>query len=433
MRSLDVPTSTHSAGPRSNMPERPPEDPAGTAPVSVGVIGDDAQALDSARRIAEDLAVGAADRDRERRLPDSELELLSATGLLGLTVPRRFGGADVRITTLVEVFRLLAEADASLSQIPHSHFVFLEVLRLQGNDRQQEHFFAEALAGRRFANAQSERNGSSIQEDATTLVRKDRDSYVLTGEKFYTTGALFADWLAVRATLPGAPRLPSGQPRKAVAYVPRHAPGVTVVDDWDGMGQRTTASGTVRLDHVPVPDDHVVPFSELFDRPTVYGAQAQVLHAAIDVGIARAAMREAVLQVGRARPWFEAGTDRAADDPLLLQDAGELEIAIRGAEALLREAAGHIDETRQAPTDEGVATASIATAVAKVACARIATEAASNLFELAGTRSAADSLNLSRYWRDARTHTLHDPSRWKVQHIGRWVLSGVPPPRHGLL
>jgi alkylation response protein AidB-like acyl-CoA dehydrogenase len=68
-----------------------------------------------------------------------------------------------------------------------------------------------------------------------------------------------------------------------------------------------------------------------------------------------------------------------------------------------------------------------------VACARASVEATSALFELAGTRSAAEPLNLSRYWRDARTHTLHDPIRWKVQHLGRWVVSGTVPPRHGLV
>ena len=117
-----------------------------------------------------------------------------------------------------------------------------------------------------------------------------------------------------------------------------------------------------------------------------------------------------------------------------MQDAGELEIAVRGAEALLRDAASEIDDAEQAgPDDHNTARASVATAVAKVACARASTLAASTLFELGGTRAAAAGPNLSRFWRDARTHTLHDPSRWKVQHVGRWVLDGTPPPRHGLL
>jgi alkylation response protein AidB-like acyl-CoA dehydrogenase len=158
-----------------------------------------------------------------------------------------------------------------------------------------------------------------------------------------------------------------------------------------------------------------------------------VLHAALDVGIARGAVEAAVDAVAKARPWFEAGVDRAAEDPLTVQRAGEVEIAVRGAEALVREAAEAIDEAELDLTDATAARASLATAVAKVAASRAALEASSALFELGGTRSALNSLNLSRFWRDARTHTLHDPERWKVQHVGRWVLDSTPPPRHGQL
>ncbi|EIV96327.1 SfnB family sulfur acquisition oxidoreductase [Frankia sp. QA3] len=399
----------------------------------VAVLRSDAEAIEAAGSLAVRFAAGAGGRDAERRLPTVEVEELSASGLLGSTVPARFGGADVSVATLTEVFRLLATADASLAQIPHSHFVFLDALRRQGDADQQGFYFAQALAGRRFANAQSERGGRTIADDATTLRRRPDGGYLLTGEKFYCTGALFAHWLVVRAVLADTPARPDGSPVKALAYIARDTPGVRVADDWDGMGQRTTASGTVRLDEVAVEANQVVPFSPIFDGPTTYGARAQVLHAALDTGIARGALDDAAAQVAKARPWFESGAARAADDPLLVQQAGELEIEVRAAEALLREAAAAVDAAELDPTDDATARASVATAVAKVAGARAAVRAASELFELGGTRSAAGTLNLARHWRDGRTHTLHDPSRWKVQHIGRWLLSGTPPPRHGQL
>ena len=397
------------------------------------VISTAVEAEDTARKLAASFAIGAAARDQQRRLPAEELDELSASGLLGISVPARFGGAEVPVATLTEVFRTLATADASLAQIPHSHFVFLEALRLQGTDEQRARYFGEALAGARFANAQSERNTATIAEDKTTLTRQQDGGFRLDGEKFYSTGALFAHWLVVRAVLAGEPALPNGTAPKALAYIPRDADGVTVDDDWNGMGQRTTASGTVRLDGVRVDDAQVVPFSALFAGPTTYGARAQVLHAALDAGIARGALQAAVTQVAKARPWFEAGVERAAEEPLLIQQAGELEITVRAAEALLKEAAATIDAAESNLTELSTAEASVATAVAKVAAARASVEASSLLFELGGTRSASDSLNLSRFWRDARTHTLHDPTRWKVQHVGRWLLSGTPPPRHGTL
>ncbi|MEV8516085.1 SfnB family sulfur acquisition oxidoreductase [Dactylosporangium sp. NPDC051484] len=395
-------------------------------------IESDLAAVEVASALAATFARTASERDGGRRLPLAELDLLSDAGLFGLTVPKAFGGPDVNVVTLVEVFRLLAQADPSVGQIPHSHFVFLEVLRLQGTAEQQAFFFAEALAGRRFANAQSERASRTIVEDATALLR-DEEGYRLSGEKFYATGSLTAHWLAVRASLPGSPIAANGLPIKAIAYLRADTAGVSIEDDWNGIGQRTTASGTVRFSDVHVSESAVVPYTPIFDRPTSYGSFAQVLHAALDAGIARAAVDAAVVQVRQARAWFESGADRASDDSLLVQQAGELEIVVRGAEALLAVAADAVQVARLDPTEQSTASASIATATAKVACARAAVEASSALFELGGTRSAASALNLDRFWRDARTHTLHDPTRWKVQHVGRWLLNGTPPPRHGLL
>ncbi|MEU9791152.1 acyl-CoA dehydrogenase family protein [Streptomyces sparsogenes] len=362
------------------------------------VIADYAEALAVAAELAAHFRKGAAERDARRRLPHAELERLSASRLLAVTVTARFGGADVRADTLAEIFRLPAAADASLAQIPQSHFVYVNVLRRQGTDEQQEFFFGEVLAGKRFGNAQSEAGTQHVQDIRTRLARLPDGSYVLDGVKHYSTGALFAHWIPVLAR--------SDDDTLHVANVPRDAPGLTVVDDWDGMGQRTTASGTVRLASVPVPADRVVPHHLTYQGPQLHGAVAQLLHAAIDAGIASGALAEAVEFVRtKSRPWFESAAEghaTAAEDPLLIQRFGELAIRERAAEALLREAARAVDDARA-------------------------------LFEVSGTRSALDSLGLHRHWRDARTHTLHDPARWKVQHIGRHVLNGTRPPRHGLL
>ncbi|WP_458089105.1 SfnB family sulfur acquisition oxidoreductase [Streptomyces malaysiensis] len=390
------------------------------------VIADDTEALKVAAALAEEFRTGAAERDARRRLPRAELDRLSASGLPAITVPAGYGGADVSTATLAEVFRLLAAADASLAQIPQSHFVYINVLRRQGTQAQQAFFFGEVLAGKRFGNAQSEAGTKHIQDIRTRLTPAATGSYTLTGVKHYSTGALFADWIPVLAR--------AENDDLHVAYVPRDAPGLTVEDDWDGMGQRTTASGTVKLDAVPVPADRVVPHHLTFRGPQLHGAIAQLLHAAIDAGIASGALAEAVAFVrAKSRPWFESGFETAAEDPLLIQRFGELALQVRGAEALLSAAARSVDTARGQLDDDTAAEASIAVAAAKVAAANAAVETGSSLFEVSGTRSALDSLGLHRHWRDARTHTLHDPARWKVQHIGRYVLNGTKPPRHGLL
>lgn len=390
------------------------------------VIADDAEAVAVASALADEFRAGASARDAERRLPREELDRLSASGLLAVTVPAQHGGADVRAETLAEIFRLLGSADASLAQIPQSHFAYVNVIRRQGTEEQQKFFYAELLAGRRFGNAQSEAGTKHVQDIRTRLEPRPDGSYVLNGLKHYSTGALFADWIPVLAR--------AEDDNLHVAYVPSGAPGLTVIDDWDGLGQRTTASGTVRLAGVPVPANRVLPHHLTFRGPQLHGAIAQLLHAAIDAGIATGALAEAAEFVRtKARPWFESGVDTAAEDPLLIQRFGELALQVRASEALLREAARAVDVAQAHLTDHSAAEASIAVAAAKVHAAQAAVEVASALFEVSGTRSALNSLNLHRHWRDARTHTLHDPARWKVQHIGRYVLNGTRPPRHGLL
>jgi len=394
--------------------------------MSAHIIADDAEALAVAAALAEEFRTGAATRDAERRLPREELERLSASGLLAVTVPAEHGGPDVTATTLAEIFRLLASADGSLAQIPQSHFAYVNVIGRQGTEEQRKFFFAELLAGRRLGNAQSEAGTKHVQDIRTRLEPQADGSYLLTGVKHYSTGALFADWIPVAAR--------AEEDNLHVAYVPRDAAGLTVVDDWDGMGQRTTASGTVRLEGVEVPADRVFPHHLTFQGPQLHGAVAQLLHAAIDAGIAGGALEEAVRFVRtKSRPWFESGAETAAEDPLLIQRFGELALQVRASEALLRDAARAVDVARADLTDDTAAEASIAVAAAKVRAAQAAVEVAGALFEVSGTRSALNSLNLHRHWRDARTHTLHDPNRWKIQHIGRYVLNGTRPPRHGLL
>jgi SfnB family sulfur acquisition oxidoreductase len=401
-------------------------------------IGSDAEAVARAEAVLERIAAGASERDRERRLPVAAIELVSAEGLLAITVPAEFGGADVSAETLARVVSLLASADPNVAQIPQSHFVYLELVRQLGTRVQQELLFGEVLAGRRLANAQSEAGSKTVADIRTSLLPAEAEaeaadggdapaSFVLDGEKFYCTGSLLAHWLTVLAK--------DQDGRTQVAIVSPDAEGVSIVDDWTGMGQRTTASGTVELDRVSVPAEMVIPHHRIFERPQVYGARAQLIHTAIDVGIAVGALEEACEFVRSAsRPWFEADVERAADDPLLIQRVGELAIGVRAAQALLAEAGRTIDEVERDGVDEaGSGRASIAVATAKALADRVSVETAGALFELAGTRSAANDLNLHRHWRNARTHTLHDPVRWKLQHIGRYTLNGTLPPQHGQL
>ncbi|HET8962170.1 SfnB family sulfur acquisition oxidoreductase [Nocardioides sp.] len=390
------------------------------------------EAVAVARDLAAELAIGSAERDADRVLPSSEIDRLSSSGLLAITVPAAHGGADLPVSVVAEVFRLLATGDPSIAQIPHSHFVYVNALRHRADPAQQEFFFGEVLAGKRFGNAQSEVGSKHVRDHATTLHPAGPGRWRLEGTKGYATGALFADWIPVLAHLGTLPDGSAGPLH--VAWVERTAPGVIVIDDWNGMGQRTTASGTVRLESVEVPEDRIMGYHLTFEGPQTYGAFAQVLHAALDAGIARAAITDAAEFVTtKSRPYPDAGVERAAEDPLVVHAFGEMELAVRGAEALVAEAARAVDRADADLSAETAAHASLAVAAARAATTQASVDAGSRLFEVAGTRSALDSLNLNRHWRNARTHTLHDPAAWKVQHLGRWAVDGTLPPSHGQL
>lgn len=386
------------------------------------VIRDDQEALDVARRLAERFARDAAARDRERRLPLAELDEFSQSGLWGITVPRAYGGAEASYVTVAEVFAIISAADPSLGQIPQNHIALLDMVRLVGSEEQRRFFFAEVLQGVRFGNAFSER-GSKTVGQFETQIRPQGDGYVVNGQKFYCTGALLAHSVPVAAINEHA--------QTVVAVVDRGTPGMRVIDDWSSFGQRTTASGTILFEDAFVPKGHVIPAHEVYDVPTANGPVVQIMHAAIDLGIAQAALHDTVDFVRtHTRPWLDSGQEHGYEDMYLIADVGDLTVRVHAAEAILRRAGRACDTAVAEPTEDHVAAASVAVAEAKIVATEISVLATNKLFELAGTRSTLDEYNLDRHWRNARTHTLHDPVRWKFHAVGNYYLNEIKPPRH---
>ncbi|NLS17353.1 SfnB family sulfur acquisition oxidoreductase [Rhizobium sp. P40RR-XXII] len=383
------------------------------------------QALAVAQELAERFAATASERDSERLLPFAEMDALALSGLLAITVPEEYGGLDVSNATLAEITAILAEADGSIGQIPQNHFYILEALRIDGSEDQKRYFFGRALAGDRFGNALSERGTKTVGHYDTRITR-DGPGYRINGRKFYSTGVLFADWVTVFA-LDEADKL-------VMAFVPKGTDGIEIIDDWDGFGQRTTGSGTTVLNNVYVNADHVVLHHKGFERPTTIGSVGQIIHAGVDLGIARAAFAETLDFVKtRSRPWMDSGVERASDDPLTIAKVGQIAIRLEAATATIERAGRKVDAAQVETTEKRVVEATLAVAAAKVLTTEIAIEATNTLFELAGTASVKLDLNLDRHWRNARTHTLHDPVRWKYHVVGNYHLNDVIPPKNGAL
>ena len=152
--------------------------------------------------------------------------------------------------TIVEVFRTIAEADPSIAQIAHNHFCVIDAIRLDGSEKQRTHYFEEVLKGKRFGNAFSEAGTKNVM-DFQTKIEPEGADFVVNGKKFYSTGALFADYIPTAAV--------NDQKNGLLVIIPRQTPGLTVIDDWSGFGQRITASGSVVLENVRVKSDWIVP------------------------------------------------------------------------------------------------------------------------------------------------------------------------------
>ncbi len=387
------------------------------------VLRNDAEALQAARELAEVARGQAARRDRQRKLPWAEIEQFTRSGLGSITIAREYGGPQVSFVTVAEVFAIISAADPALGQIPQNQFGILQLLQGTATERQKKQLFQSVLEGWRIGNAGPER-GTKNTLELKTRITADGDGFVISGQKFYSTGALFAHWVAVKAI--------NDEGRQVMAFVRRGTPGLRIVDDWSGFGQRTTASGTVLLDKVRVEAEDVVDNWRQGEVPNIQGAYSQLIQAAIDAGIARGAIDDSIAFVReRSRPWVDAKVERASDDLYVIADVGKLKIELHAAEALLRKAGQVLDQVSAGPVDAAAAArASIAVAEAKVLTTEIALLASEKLFELAGSRATLAEFNLDRHWRNARVHTLHDPVRWKYHAVGAYHLNGSLPARH---
>ena len=388
------------------------------------IIQSDEEALKVAEQLAAQFKEHSIQRDADRILPFDEIEAYSQSGLWAITVPKQYGGAEVSSYTLARIIALMSGVDGSIGQIPQNHFYGLEILRNNGSEAQKSKLYAEVLKGARFGNALAEfKTKNSAQRQ--TSIRPAGNAFIVNGEKFYCTGSLFAH------------RIPTlvkdEQNREFLAFIPRHSQGLSLIDDWSGFGQRTTGSGTVKFENVLVDAEDVIPFDLAYQKPTISGPFAQLIHASIETGIARAAFEETLKRVHQARPWIDAQVDLASQDPLTLSEIGRVVVDVRATELLLKQAARSVDLAKQDPSEKNVAQASLNVAKARAHSTETALKASSKLVELAGSRGSQSDDALDLHWRNARVHTLHDAARWKYYFIGNFELNAVLPPRRGTL
>ncbi|MDF2989523.1 MAG: Acyl-CoA dehydrogenase type 2 domain protein [Microbacterium sp.] len=370
---------------------------------------------------------GAVKRETARSLPLEQVGWLRDAGFGAVRVPLEHGGSGASAVDLFRLLIELARADSNVAHIWRGHFAFLEV-RLTRPDPECRRFWSErAVEGVVVGNAQSESGTSTFTESKTVLTDADDGRLVLTGEKYYSTGTIFSTWSNVTARY--------GDDHVSIA-VPLDAPGITVVDDWDGFGQRLTGTGTTVFRDVTVERAHVSVHRPEDRQLTYTGGFYQLFLLAVLAGIARAAVDDAGDYVrGRVRP--PLGTRIAAqDDPLAQSVLGRASGAAYAAEATVLRAAEAIDRAydaklAQVGSPEIYTEADASAYRAQVAVIPIVLSVVTDVFDVGGASSTARSRGLDRHWRNARTIASHNPVKARERAIGELELHGTLPDPFG--
>ncbi|GAB4070927.1 acyl-CoA dehydrogenase [Ancylobacter sonchi] len=379
------------------------------------------------------IAEGAAERDRLRLHPHDAVKELKRARFGALSLPREEGGGGAGLRQVIEQAIRLAEADANVAHIFRNHFLFVERFLATGPDVRRDAWRRAVLGGAivGLASTELDRKQTGGASDFSTLLTPDGAGHRLDGRKYYSTGTFYADLVLVRATIPG-------QGGTSVV-IPTDRAGVERIDDWDGIGQRVTGSGTTVFSNVAVEPQEVLPDGG--NPPYLLpftSTLAQVYVTAIIVGILRAAKRDAAdLLKGRGRNFYYAPSERTVDDPILLQAFGRLSGDAFAAELAVLAAADALERVSRAreegrtDLEELAHEAALIAAKAKIVVDELALRSTTALFDVGGASAALRERGLDRHWRNARTLASHNPASYKALAVAGYEINGTRLPSLG--
>jgi alkylation response protein AidB-like acyl-CoA dehydrogenase len=376
--------------------------------------------LAKAAHLSGVFAEDAARNDREGGQPFAQLRLLKESGLLSAGIPKAYGGQGVSWGTLLRVTRELAKADGSMGHLYGYHYNFIHLLQLRAHPGQRREWLTQSVA-------ENWLWGNCVNTFSHSLFgRREGDLWVLNGKRPFASGTHVAD-----AVMIAWEDEVTGQ--RFFAPIRAGREGVTILGDWDGIGQRQTGSGTAVFANVRIHDAEILGNTEHDGKPiaTLGALQQQSVLLNVFVGQAIGALEQARgYTATKSRPWMHSGVERHIDDPWVKRVYGELYIRLRGAELLADAAAKALTDAwalGHALTAEERGEAAIQVAAANVSAGEVALTVTERIFEVMGARSATRANNFDRWWRNVRTHTLHNPAEYKIRNVGHWYLTGEYP------
>lgn len=373
-----------------------------------------------AMALRDSFARDAVERDHAGGRPIDQIRQLKQSGLLSIIIPEAFGGAGEPYSTALRITREFAKVDGSVGHIYGYHFgALLGALNTTDNPRSAELLRQSAENSWFWGNT-----GNSFSK--TLFGRADAEGYVLNGFKPFASGSHVADYLAISWW-------DEENDEYKFAQIPAKREGLSIHDDWDGIGQTQTGSGRVSYENVRV---HTHEFARAWGDPnlpirTIGPLQQQSVLLNVFIGTAQGALEAARdYTVTKSRPWIWSGLDKHTDDPWIKRQYGELWVKTTAATALADKALMAIDfviSRGAALTAEERGEAAIAVAAANVLAGEVALEVTTEIFEVMGARSAVRKYGFDRFWRNARIHTLHNPVEYKTLTVGKWFLTGDYP------
>jgi alkylation response protein AidB-like acyl-CoA dehydrogenase len=389
---------------------------------------DEADAVDAFQEVIDDeLAPLAQRNDAVGRFPTDSVKVLKRSGILASSVPVELGGPGRTNVFLLEIKTRIAMVDPALGQLFKTHDELVREILIYAPSERRDRLARQLLEDQVFLGLAVAESGRRVDDPLTTLASRDGDRWVVNGSKIYTTGAAEADYIALWAFDPTAATVDNPLRGFVQFLVPSTHPGVSVQRDWDTLGQRATDSGTIVFDGVELDESdrsNAPGFGPLPWPSTLY----QLGFAAILCGVGFGALRcAAEFVVGTSRPWPSASVDNAGDDPYVRRLIGELAADLAAAYALTMSCAASMDALVDPAKWFPRSPYAVPIYAAKATASRAAVRATNEIFALAGTRSVVSAVGWDRFWRDARTISLHDPVDWKHAEIGNHLLTGWDP------
>ncbi len=383
--------------------------------------------LERAADVAGILATDAVERDRAQAVPTAEVQLLKDSGLVTLLGPVEHGGAGQTWETAYQVIREVASGDGSIGQLLGYHYLWAWAVRLVGTPEQiaqveelyttNDFFFGGAVNPR----------------DNDLTITEDGDELVYNGRKSFSTGSKVSDLTVLEGVL-------EGTEKHIFAIVPSQQDGIVFHDDWDNLGQRLTESGGVTITDVRIPWAAAAGYVDKEQVELTYGTlnlpTIQLVFSNFYLGIAKGGLKAATAYTrDNTRAWPYGGDDKeqARDEWYLLEGYGRLQSQVWAAEALANDAGRQISALlhadREALTAEQRGEVAVRIAAVKQLATDAALEVGTKIFELTGARATSSQVGLDIYWRNARTHTLHDPVAYKRREVGVYaLLNELPEP-----